>query len=144
MRDFKQLPGDIRFVSRFMEAGTRRILQDVSRAIHESLVLATPVDTGRARSNWQVSTGAPINYSILPYAPGKGMWIDETANARAAIAQGRQATENIENVNEVFIVNNVLYVPSLNQGSSQQQAPMFVERSLDDGHAVAMQLKVFE
>jgi|CXWL01.1.fsa_nt_gi hypothetical protein len=144
MKDISALPGDILATSLQMERGARRILRDVSRSIHLAAVYSTPVDTGRARSNWQVSTGAPINHSIFPYHPGKYLWITETANAEAAISQGRQATEDLQKANEVFIVNNVLYVWDLNHGSSTQSAGLFVERALNDGHMTAAKMRVFE
>lgn len=144
MRDFSQLPGDLMAAANRLEAGASRIQRDVTRVIHERVVYSTPVDTGRARSNWLVSADEPINYSIFPYAPGAYLGIDETANAEAAIEQGIAATASLTTKNErVWIVNNVLYIADLNEGTSPQADAGFVELAIHDGKRFAKGLNVF-
>lgn len=78
------------------------------------IVYRTPVDTGRARGNWQVS-----------YASGEGAKPSETFD-KAGTAT---VTVLLEKVNKtpdwspVFVHNNVVYIVALEEGWSKKQAP---------------------
>ncbi len=95
------------------------------------VVLATPVDTGKARSNWQVGVGAPAEGVVSPYAPGKRLGIGETGNANGAINAGMAVIRYSDPDQPLFISNNVEYIGKLNDGSSAQSGAQFIERAFD-------------
>jgi hypothetical protein len=74
------------------------------------LVNKTPVDTGRARGNWQVTIGSP--------AEGENKSGDP-------IARGGEVIEKIERIGSglFYISNNVPYIEALENGHSDQ-APL--------------------
>jgi len=74
------------------------------------LVQKTPVDTGRARGNWQVTIGNPA-----------GGQLDTTdADGQATIAAGLAAIAGLPDYQVVWISNNVDYIENLEHGHSQQ------------------------
>jgi hypothetical protein len=75
----------------------------------------TPVKTGHARANWIASVGAPNTVE----APGTSEAVAQAGNAVVAsykLGQGR-----------LYVSNVVPYIRRLNEGSSTQAAPLFVE-----------------
>lgn len=74
------------------------------------LVMKTPVDTGRARGNWQVTIDTP--------AEGQRDVMD--AQGQATIAAGLAALESLPPFATVWISNNVDYIEKLEHGSSRQ------------------------
>lgn len=82
----------------------RKVSLDVlARLIHR-----TPVDTGRARGNWQLAVGAIPRGEIRPL----------TAELIAQEAIPRLAV--LEAGDTVYISNNVPYIVPLERGSSRQ------------------------
>lgn len=104
-----------------------QLTRKVALAADQALVLGTPVDTGRARSNWQVSLGQPAAGERDPYAAGQALGINEGANAQAAIAQGAGVIGSRSEGQSVFISNNLPYIERLNDGWSAQAPAGFVE-----------------
>jgi hypothetical protein len=100
--------------------------------VDQSVVLGTPVDTGRARSNWRVSVGAPVADVIEPYAPGKHLGRGEGANAQAAIQQGQAVIGSARSGKPIYITNNVHYIGKLEEGHSPQNKE-FVKRAVAAG-----------
>jgi hypothetical protein len=103
------------------------VQEQVAARVEEALVRATPVDTGKARSNWLVSNGSPMEDEIEPYSPGSKLGISEDANAEAAIQQGKEAITQHPSGEDIFIRNNVDYIERLNDGWSKQAPALFVE-----------------
>lgn len=112
------------------------IMRVLALSIHRELVLATPVDTGRARSNWRVGVGRTPSKEIEPYAPGEKLGIAERANAQAAIdaAHQRLALPS-QKPRNIFIGNKVPYLWRLNTGFSSQASPGFIQKSILRGVA---------
>lgn len=76
----------------------------------EGLVDMTPVDTGRARANWQVTHGSPAVSSVV----GTDKAGSQTkAAGRAVAAKSQPYTVS-------YVTNNLEYVPALEDGHSQQ------------------------
>jgi hypothetical protein len=83
----------------------------ISMAVLRGLVLNTPVDTGRARGNWDVTIDVQQfeNSELLDKSGGQ------------AIARGQEVVNAINRLGSViFIQNNVPYILSLEHGSSKQ------------------------
>lgn len=140
--------------SQIENAGTRFTKAVAKRALR-ALVLATPVDTGNARSNWRVGIGAPTRAEIEPYSPGKKLGIGERANANAAIAAGLARINSVRGVSgrgletAIYINNNTPYIGNLpngkglNDGYSKQAPPGFIEAALLEARSVLPNLRVF-
>ena len=119
-----------------------RVKRQVALAVDQTVVTSTPVDTGRARSNWIVSLGEPSGEIFEPYAPTSKGGIGETANAQAAIAQGEQQINQVQPGQAINITNNVEYIKPLNEGSSAQAPAMFVEAAVKVGTEAVKSAKI--
>lgn len=108
-------------------------LTEIARAVDEELIRRTPVDTGKARSNWIMSINAPVSDVIEPYAPGVKLGISETSNLIAALNQAAAVLHGHHDSDPIYISNNVDYIGLLNQGSSKQAPALFVEVSILGG-----------
>ncbi len=106
-----------------IDDGLTRVARGVGTFVLTTAAEETPVNTGRARSNWVVSLRAPSRETRGPFAPGMRLGIRETANLQAVVQAGQtvinsfQAREN----SSLWITNNVSYIVELNRGSSPQQ-----------------------
>lgn len=99
-------------------------------AVDAAVVSATPVDTGRARSNWLPSVGLPAGGKRVAFTPGtKGS--TGQANTEAAIAAAVAITAGFKGGASLFVTNNLDYIRDLNAGKSTQ-APngLFVEMAI--------------
>lgn len=91
---------------------------DVSEEVDRALVTTTPVDTGRARSNWIVTTGSPATGEIVETNPEDASY-DRTGGE--ALAQARAVLEKYAvEQGPVHITNNVPYIGRLDRGHSRQ------------------------
>lgn len=94
----------------------RRVALDIDSA----LVLTTPVDTGRARSNWQVSIGKTAFGTVDQLmSPSEAI-----GNAKAELSKLRDSDDKIH------ITNNLPYIQRLNEGWSPQQPAGFVDQAV--------------
>ena len=75
------------------------------------LVAKTPVDTGRARGGWIVSTGEPSLWM-----PGE----EEVVPPEVVQAKGEKALGSLLPFDIVFVSNNVEYIEALERGHSKQ------------------------
>ena len=109
----------------------RRIAFAVDRAV----VMASPVDTGRFRANWQVSLNvAPTG--TVDHVPGtRGS--STAQNTQKALAQLDKVTKQFKLGDEIVIINNVVYGPRLNDGHSKQAPQNFVQIAVLSGIAAA-------
>lgn len=96
------------------------MMRRVALNIDSALVLTTPVDTGRARSNWQVSIGKTAAGTIdQPMSPS-----ETVGNAKSELAKLRDSDDRIH------ITNNLPYIQRLNEGWSPQQPPGYVDTAI--------------
>lgn len=130
---------DLRSFQRRMKALGKRLDESAAKvtrrtvlAIDQAVVMATPVDTGRARSNWITAIGFRPEHTQEPYSPGE-MGTTGGANAQAAIAQCAAAMGKYRKSEgpSIFITNNLPYIVPLNQGWSQQAPAGFVEEAIE-------------
>ncbi len=93
------------------------------------LIDATPVDTSRAESNWQVSLNnkIPSSAEIEPHFPGS-QGSTEFESGDAAYILGENIIDQRESGQSIFISNVVNYIDDLNEGTSPQAEAYFVER----------------
>lgn len=91
----------------------------------------TPVDTGRARANWNVSLGSP-DLSTTP----DGIYSDyQNSPGTAAQQKGQQTLAGLQKPEVVWIANGLPYIQKLNEGSSVQASANFVEQSIAEVEA---------
>jgi bacteriophage HK97-gp10 putative tail-component len=126
-------------ISKVIPVNVAKALKETVMVIDQAVVLATPVDTGRARSNWIVGTG-PSTEAIDAYAPGK-KGSSGGANADAALQQAQDFLSATD-VSVIYISNNLSYIQYLNEGSSAQAPAGFIEVAVQAGIDHVKTLKV--
>lgn len=137
------------FASRVQNISTRigtnadQAVRKVALAVDQTVVMATPVDTGRARANWQVRAGIAPTEVIPPYVEGKG---GSTAgqNVQAALDQGKIAISSAAPGQEIHITNNLPYIGALNNGHSAQAPAGFVEQAVNAGIETIRQARLID
>jgi len=87
--------------------------------LYADLKILTPVDTGRARSNWHLDIGAP---TVKLLEPGG----DLDPNTSGYTIQ-----------KTIFISNNLPYIRRLNEGHSQQAPAGFVDDAVNNARSRA-------
>lgn len=142
MADMKGFARRIRVRGQQIEEGVNRIVRTVGVVVDTNLVQGTPVDTGRARSNWQVQIGSPTRSEIAAYAPGFD-GSTEGENTRAAIEQGKAVIQTRQPGQDIFISNNLPYIGRLNEGYSSQAPSGFVQEAILKAAQVVRQRRVF-
>jgi len=94
-------------------------VRKTSLSLLNGLTLRTPVDTGRARGNWQVSPSDKSNRSVDEFRKAAQAIREGTATINSVISQRGFPT--------ITISNNLPYIEKLNEGSSLQAPAKFVE-----------------
>ena len=84
------------------------------------LVKATPVDTGRAKGNWFVSTGA------------SNRDVSDNRRASTAVSEGNSVIASAIRISypTITVSNNLPYIERLNDGHSEQAPAKFVELAI--------------
>ena len=144
MASLRQFAARMRELGRRVETNSPRLVRRTALAIDQAVVLGTPVDTGTARSNWQVEIGGPVTETREAAVPGQG-GSSAAANAQAAIEQGREVIDTYRGEGqEIYISNPLPYIGRLNDGSSAQAPAGFVEQSVQTGVDVVTRARLLE
>lgn len=85
-----------------------------------TLVLQTPVDTGRARAGWQIGT-APTEW-----VPSKAQWDEYKGTGAVTRALASVPVEQLSQADVIYICNNVEYILALEAGWSAQAPRGFI------------------
>jgi len=96
-----------------------KVVEKISLEALERLVEKTPVDTGRSRGNWDVTTAG------RSMAAADDSRMDKTggnSKSRGAQVIG-EATKGNKMPKSIYITNNVDYIEDLENGNSKRQAP---------------------
>lgn len=109
-----------------VSANADRLVRRVALSVDAVVVMATPVDTGRARSNWIVQLGSPSTREIEPLAEG------EAATA-ASINAAKDVIEQYKGGVDLHLTNNLSYIGALNDGTSAQAPAGFVQTAVMQG-----------
>jgi len=112
-----------------IEPAVSDVLRRVALAVNQTLILSTPVDTGRARANWQVSIGTEVDAEL------------DSTDVQGAITRNQGVIKGYRN-GEIIVQNNVSYIGALNNGSSAQAPAGFVEKAIQTGVRAATRSKV--
>lgn len=116
-----------------------RIREDIDELVNRSvvnltievlkeLVNTTPIDTGMAISNWQVSLTGPVRMQIPSYVEGmqgstKNIVIANTIGQAVGILAARRPGQVI------YLGNALPYIAELNRGSSSQAPSGFIDKA---------------
>ena len=130
--DLNQFARRIHDLANRVPKNANKAVRTVALAVDQTVVMATPVDTGRARSNWQVQVGFMASDVIDPYVPGAG-GSTVAQNTQAALEQGKIAISAAAPGQEIHITNNLAYIGALNDGHSAQAPAGFVEEAVHAG-----------
>lgn len=148
MATFKQVAAQLRVVANNVTVNAAQLVRKVALAIDQSLVLATPVDTGRARSNWQVAVGAAPQGEVTTFTSpvvnkrtkageatlSAGVAANGAAATEFALTAALEATKNFQG-GVIYITNNLPYIIPLNDGHSTQAPKGFVQTAILNGIA---------
>ena len=121
-----------------VERAANILTSEYAIAVIASVGAETPVDTGKARSNWRVSINHTLSGVIKPHSPypsrwkapyGSGGGKGETANLNAAINLAKTRLAQYKG-GTIVIANNVPYINRLNAGHSNLSAPGWIEKAM--------------
>lgn len=122
----------------------------VGLTVLQAVTTATPVDTGRARANWQVGLGSAPTDELhrVPHGTRKdpirpNPAIREQVDWASAMSDGFSAIGGYTG-GELHITNNVPYIVRLNEGWSPKAPGGFVEAAVEAGRAKVKALKATE
>lgn len=126
MASLRELSKRMKNASQAVRSNADKLVMEVAATVLENVVSDTPVDTGRARSNWIVKLGSSATETRPPFVPGeKGSTGDD--NIIAALAMGEPTLEAYRSGQAIHITNNLDYIGELNDGSSNQAPPGYVQ-----------------
>lgn len=109
-----------------------KIVGQVQLRALQTTSIATPVDTGFARSDWRPSVGSPIvTRSARPKSEAEAKAIARSQRAEHNAKARIIATGYKIKMGPAFITNAVPYMKYLNEGSSAQAPKRFVERAVE-------------
>ena len=141
MNDLGDLSKKLKKLGDRLERNAKNAVKKAALAVDQTVVMATPVDTGRARSNWLVSLDVPRGDSIDAYSAGTSLGTGEMANATAALDHGGRVIGTFTN-GSIYISNNLAYTRRLNEGSSAQAPAGFIEMAVKAGRTVIKGVKL--
>lgn len=106
-----------RFVDR-IDAEIELAIKKVALDLTTDIIMDTPVDLGRARSNWFVSFEAPPTQTT------------DSTDASRAISNAAVVVNRGQIANYIYIQNNLDYIAGLEYGKSQQSPQGMVRKNV--------------
>ena len=105
-----------------------KLVKVIAFSAFARIVFKTPVDTGRARGNWQITIGAP-SFDLIGDADALDAALasfgDESAQAQAVL-------KDLKPFEIVFINNNVSYIEFLEDCTSDQAPEGMVVETFEE------------
>jgi len=143
-KSFKSFARAIFVRSEEVISGAEETIRKSTIAGLTAVVYATPVDEGRARSNWNVSQNEPDLSIKEPYSPGKDLGIGEQRNASKTIQIGTEKAQ-LYKTGQIgnFITNNLEYIVYLENGSSQQAPAGMLQFGIQAAQKIMANAKIF-
>jgi hypothetical protein len=115
---------------RAFQVKTERNLTQVGRKValemFKRVIYKTPVDTGRARANWQVTIGSQASGTVE---------IDDKSGG-ATMSKATAASAGFNAGDTIYLTNNLPYIRKLEEGSSQQAPTGMVALTVQEFAAV--------
>ena len=119
------------FAKTLIPAEVTKLVKAIAFEVFARVIFKTPVDTGRARGNWQITIGqAALGVIGLEGAQDNAFasFQDEAAD----ISQAASVLQNLNPFETVFITNNVPYIEFLEDGSSDQAPSGMVAETFEE------------
>ena len=107
--------GDISKFANKTEAIATIIFKKVSFDMYSNIIKRTPVDTGRAKGNWQMSVKSPPS-QILEDTDQSTLGTASSKN----LSEGSRVSNRAKLGDRLFIINNLPYIEKLEKGNSRQ------------------------
>ena len=85
-------------------------VRKIALELFSRVILKTPVDTGRARANWQIAIGSMPN----------GVLELDDKSGTATISKGSAVVAGVKGGDVIYIVSNLPYINRLEDGYSKQ------------------------
>lgn len=125
MATLGQFAGNMRARAKRVPLNVGQIKRLVGQDVLQSVVTATPIDTGQARFNWNVSLNAPDHSTdmdgFMQYGRTRD-WLNKMATSLTVLARvGVKDT--------IYISNALPYIRELNRGKSPQASADYVQRA---------------
>lgn len=113
--NYEEFATEVRRVSKDLtERQQVLFVKKIAMELLRRVVKRTPVDTGRARGNWQITVGKPATKALDVSGPGAGA---------QAVAQGVAALTTLPPYSIVWLSNNVPYITVLEFGQFEPPNP---------------------
>ena len=130
-----------------VDKGAASVRKEVVIAIVNRVAELTPVDTGQARSNWQVTKGTPASGVRKPFSPIPSRWRkpyprggtrSERRNLLGVTSAAQGALREYKDGESVYITNNLPYIERLDSGYSTQSPAGFIRAGFKSGLLLGM------
>lgn len=118
-----------------IKTASEQMVRRVAFAVDKAVVMASPVDTGRFRANWQITVNVAATGTV-EHVPGVA-GSTTAANTQKALDQIGPVMKDYRLGQPIYIVNNLVYGPRLNDGHSKQAPANFVQMAIRAGVAEA-------
>lgn len=122
----------MRVIADNIEPNAEVLVRKIAIAVDQTVVMSTPVDTGRARSNWQVGINTIPEGEVEAYVEGSE-GSTGGANTNQAIEHAKTQIAKYKRGQEINITNNLPYIGRLNDGHSGQAPAGFVQKAIRAG-----------
>jgi hypothetical protein len=156
---FGELSKQFRELAATLPIRANQAKQVLASTVDADLLRVTPVDTGQAVSNWQVTLDTPATEPIPAYAPAHEGYMKQTkgvkawthkappevtrqANAAPASEAARTTIQAAQPGQPIYITNPLDYIELLDQGHSSQAPALFVDRAIILGRDVLSRVRI--
>jgi hypothetical protein len=121
-------------LSRNVVENANEIVKSVARTFVRTVIDETPVDTGKAISNWKVGLDYEPRGESPSTVPGKhGSTASD--NRSAAFSRCEARINGRQTGQTIYVANTAQYIDLLNGGRSDQTPAGFVDRARLEAHA---------
>ena len=111
------------------KAKGERLVRALILGLYRDVILATPVDTGRARSNWMLSIDTPNRGTVNADDSGAKK-NQHSGRSKAMTMVGDAKLRNMGKASRVYISNSLPYIKALEEGHSPQAPNGMLETAL--------------
>jgi len=132
--DLRQFSVRIGKLGGLVQTNAEKTVRKVALSVDAVVVMGTPVDTGRARSNWVAEIGRPARGVVDAHVPGNE-GSTEGPNAQIAMALAAATIATYKSGESIHLTNNLPYIGALNEGHSAQAPAGFVQTAVLAGVA---------
>jgi hypothetical protein len=134
---------DLRAFEKKATSRMRTFRRALAMKVFSRVILRTPVDTGRARANWQTTVGAPASGTISA-DPDTGSNVkapNPSSGSAMSIGTINAAVASVDDDQSIFLTNNLPYIEALENGHSQQSPAGMVAMTLAEFEGQAEQIR---